>query len=237
MLTPEQQQLFSSVLSGLGPDFMESFGSFLQPQSQEDLQATFQQTYVDPAMQAFEQQTIPAIQQAFVDANAGSSSALNKALAASAAGLSTQLGANYGQFAQNERNSQLQGINQFLPLLTGSTFSPQFQQRQGILGPLLSSAGQVGGAAIMASSIKVKENIRDYDASLETLQDIEVKMYDYQKDAGGSKDRVGLIAEELPPEFTVMHEEVLHVDLYALIGLLINSVKELQKRVHELEEE
>jgi len=235
MLTPEQQQLFSSVLTGLGPDFMQSLGGFLQPQSQEGLEATFQKSYVDPALQTFEQRSIPAIQQAFSDANAGSSSALNQALASSAKDLSTSLGAQFGNFQQNQQNQQLQAISQFLPLVTGGTFSPVIEQKQGILGPLLSAGGQIGATALAASSKEVKENVREYKKATETLMGLDVKQYDYISRVGGAQDRVGLIAENVPEELTASKDGILHVDLYGVLGLLINSVQDLARRIDSME--
>ena len=146
--TPEQQQQFSQLLQTLGPEAQQAFASFLQPQGAEQYQDVFQQTYVDPAMQALQQKILPGIQQRFSDLNAGSSSALNQALAQSATDLSTSLGSQYGQFLQGQQGRQLQALSQFLPMLTQQTFQPQFQQNQGILGPLLQAGGQIGAAFI-----------------------------------------------------------------------------------------
>ena len=99
-------------------------------------------------MQALQQKILPGIQQRFSDLNAGSSSALNQALAQSATDLSTSLGSQYGQFLQGQQGRQLQALSQFLPMLTQQTFQPQFQQNQGILGPLLQAGGQIGAAFI-----------------------------------------------------------------------------------------
>src|SRR5690554_228732 len=216
MLTPEQQQQFSSFLTGLGPQAQQTFQNFLQPMSQEDMDAVFQKSYVDPAMQAYQQKMIPAIQQSFADANAASSSALNQALAQSAGDLSTSLGSQYGQFFQNQQQQQLQALSQYLPLLTGQTFSPMISQQSGILGPLIGAGGQIG-AGYMMSSKKVKENIRDYKKGLEDLKDLTVHQYDYIKDVGGEKDKIGLIAEDLPEELTLEKDGILHADLYGLI--------------------
>ena len=239
MLTPEQQALYSSAITGLGPDFLQSLGGFMQPQSQEQMDATFQKTFVDPAMQTYNQKTIPGIQQAFSDANAGSSSALNQALASSASDLSTNIGAQYGQFQQNQQQQQLQALSQFMPLLTGQTFTPLIQQQQGLAGPMMQAGGQLAGSAIMASAMSsrdVKENIKEYNKSMETLKKLEVKQYDYIEDVGGQKDKVGLIAEDVPKELTATKDGILHVDLYGLIGLLINSVKELNEKIVQLED-
>jgi len=217
---------------------MQSLGGFLQPQGPEGYQDMFQQMYVDPAMQTFEQQVLPSIQQRFTDANAGSSSALNQALAQSASDLSTSLGSQFGQFMQGQQSNQLTALSQFLPLLTGQTFSPIIQERQGIAGPLAAGVGQgLGmGAGYFMSSKTVKENVRDYKKSLAELKKLIVKQYDYIEDVGGQKDKVGLIAEDLPEELTAVKDGILHVDLYGLMGLLINSIKVLDKRLEKLED-
>lgn len=217
---------------------MQSMGQFLQPQGIEDYQDVFQQTYVDPAMQAFNTQVVPGIQQRFGDANAGSSSALNQALAQSASDLSTSLGSQFGQFMQSQQANQLTAMSQFLPLLTGQTFSPLIQERAGLAGPLVSGVGQgLGmGAGYMMSSKSVKENVRDYKKSLNELKGLDVKQYDYIEEVGGQKDKVGLIAEEVPKELTAVKDGVLHVDLYGLMGLMINAIKVLDKRLEKIEE-
>lgn len=235
MLTPEQQQLFSQSIQQLGPDFLQSMQGFLQPQSQEDMQAAFQQSYVDPAMQTFEQQVVPGIQQRFVNEGAGSSSALNQALAQSAGDLTTSLGAQFGQYQQNQQQMQQNAIGQFLPLMSQQTFNPQFQEQQGLAGPLINAIGNIGGGWAR-SSHKVKENIRGYNKSLEVLKDLTVRQYDYIEEVGGDKDRVGLIAETLPTELTKSIDGILHVDVYGVLGLLINTIKELNDKVVLLEE-
>jgi len=234
MLTPQQQQLLSGMLGGLGGQATEALGSFLQPMDKGQMDDIFQKSYVDPAMQTFEQQMLPAIQQRFADANAGSSSALNQALGQSAADLSTQLGSQYGQFFQNQQGMQQNAINQFLPLMTGQTFSPLIQQQQGILGPLVQAGGQIGAAAAMSSKT-VKENIKDYKKGLKALKDLDVKQYDYIEDVGGEKDKVGLIAEDVPKELTAEKDGILHVDLYGVMGLMINAIKELNEKIVQLE--
>ena len=207
----------------------------MQPQSAEDYQDVFQKSYVDPAMMAMERQIIPGIQQRFVDAGAGSSSALNQALAQSATDLSTSLGSQYGQFLQGQQQNQLNALNMFGQLGTQQTFSPLIQQQQGILGPLINAGGTIGAAAMMSSKT-VKENIRDYKKSIGVVRDLTVKQYDYIEDVGGEKDRVGFIAEDLPKELTLKKDGILHADLYGLLGLAMNAIKILDAKVQELEE-
>jgi len=222
------------MLGGLGGQAQETFQQFLQPMDKGQMDDIFQQAYVDPAMQSYEQQVLPAIQQRFTDANAGSSSALNQALGQSAKDLSTSLGSQYGQFFQNQQGMQQNALNQFLPLMTGQTFSPLISQSSGILGPLVGAAGQAAGA-YAASSKTVKENVKDYKKGLDAIKDLEVKQYDYIEDVGGEKDKVGLMAEDVPEELTADRDGILHVDLYGVMGLMINAIKELNEKIVQLE--
>lgn len=222
------------MLEQLGPDVINTLQTIMQGQSPEAMQSLFQQSYVDPAMQVFEQQMIPGIQQRFVDAGAGSSSALNQALAQSAKDLSTNLGAQYGQFQQGQQQLGLQAAGQLQPYATGQQFQPIYQQQQGLAGPLIQGAATVGGAAMMSSE-KVKENVRDYNKSLEVLNDLTVKQYDYIESVGGEKDKVGLMAETLPEELTKSIDGILHVDVYGLVGLMINTIQDLSTKITKLE--
>jgi len=242
MLTPEQEALYSQGITQLGPQFLQAFGSFLQPQNMEDYQDLFQQAYVDPAMQTLQRQILPGIQQQFADAGAGSSSALNQALAQSATDLSTQLGQQFGNFYQQQQANQLGALGAFMPYSTQQTFSPMIHEQQGLLGPAVGGAFDFAGKSSnywmphVFSSEKVKENIRDYGAGVDAVRSMNVKQYDYIEDVGGKKDQVGLIAEEVPPEITEVHDDILHVNLYGLIGILTNAVKQLDKRLQSLEE-
>jgi hypothetical protein len=236
MLTPEQQQALSQIVPQGGQLAAQNFQKFLGPQSQEDMQSLFQQSYVDPAMMAYERNVLPAIQERFGNMNASSSSALNQALAQSASDLSTSLGSQFGQFSQNQNTQALQAMQLLQPYLTGQTFSPMIQQQQGILGPLLGAAGSVG-AGMMMSSKEVKENIREYEKGLHAILNMEVKQYDYKMKNPNAKDRVGLIAEDMPKELTGKKDGILHVDLYGVIGVLINAVKELSDKIDVLEGE
>ena len=100
---------------------------------------------MDPAMQTFEQQTVPAIQQRFVDEGGGSSSALNQALAQSASDLSTMIGSKEGEFQFGQQQLQQGGMQNILQLLaqmsSQRTFDPMIQQRQGLLPPLIGGVG------------------------------------------------------------------------------------------------
>lgn len=91
-------------------------------------------------------------------------------------------------------------------------------------------------ATAFASSKDVKENIKEYTKGLETIRELDVKNYDYTIDVPGRKDnRVGLIAEDIPEELQVMLADVRAVDVYGLVGLLVNCVKQLDEKVKALE--
>lgn len=237
LLTPQQQQFLGGILGGpgLGQQAGEAYRQFLQPTSPEQYEDVFQKAVVDPAMMQYQQRVLPAIQQRFVDVGAGSSSALNQALAQSAQDLTTGLGAQYGDFFQQQQAKQLAALAGLGGLAGQRTFQPILSTGQGILGPLLQAGASIGSAAMMSSE-SVKENIRDFkEISLKDLQKFKVKKYDYIEKVGGFKDKIGLIAEQLPTDLTVEQDGILHVDLYALVGVLINSVQELNDKVKKLE--
>jgi hypothetical protein len=206
----------------------------LQPYDPKQYEDVFQKSIVDPAMQQYQQQVLPAIQQRFVDADAGSSSALNQALSQSASDLTKGFGQQYGNFFQQQQANQQAALQGLGGLATQQTFTPQIQQRGGILGPLIGAAGQLGGGYMMSSE-EVKENIRDYSKGLDVIGKLDVKIYDYIEKVGGQKNKVGVIAEKVPKEITGEIDGIKSVDLYGLIGLLINSVKELNGKIVQLE--
>lgn len=149
LLTPQQQKFLSLIGSpGVAGGAQQAYQQFLQPVTPESYQDVFQQSVVDPAMMNFEQSVLPAIQQSFGDVNAGSSSALNQALGQSAQDLTTALGQQYGQFYQQGQANQLNALQQLQGLAGQRTFEPQFTQTQGILGPLIGMAGQIGAGAM-----------------------------------------------------------------------------------------
>ncbi len=234
--TQEQQDFLSQAIGGQGAGAGQAFQEFLQQFDPEQFQSLFQQAFIDPAMQTFEQQVLPSIQQRFVDVNAGSSSALNQALGQSATDISTMLGTQMGQFYQGQQGNKLNALQILNQLASQQTMDPIIQQKEGILGPLIGAGAKMGAAGITASSKEVKENIKDYSNSIEDLEQLTVKTYDYIEKVGGQKDKVGLIAEDLPKELTLMKDGILHVDLYGLMGLMINSMKNLNDKLKAIEE-
>lgn len=280
MLTKDQKRFLSDVLTrGTSQKAKRAYQGYLEDEPEINLDKLLKpskQTYkdlmnqgsgmdafksgvVDPMMLQYSQQVLPAVQQRFADMNAGSSSALNQALAASANDLTTQMSANYIPFMQGQQATRLAAAQGYASLsnpyvdlykqaqsnrlnalsglgsLAGQhTFTPLISQREGIAGPLIGAGGSIGAA--MMSSRNIKKNIREYGKGLEEVRNLDVKIYDYKEDFGGSKNRVGVIAEDVPKEVTTEVNGVLAVDLYGLIGLIINSVKELDKKIEKLGE-
>lgn len=148
LLAPEQRQFLSGILGNAAPQAGEAYSQFLQPQSMGDYQELFQQSYVNPALQALNRQILPSIQQQFVDANAGSSSALNQALAEAATDVTTNLGSQFGRFFQQQQQNKLAALGQLGGLGTARTFEPTTQQTQGWLGPALEAALGLAGLFI-----------------------------------------------------------------------------------------
>ena len=137
LLTPQQQNFLTQAMGGLG--------QMGQPMGPEQFGEMFQKSYVDPMQQILQRQIIPAIKEQFLGEESGSS-ALNQALAQSATDLTTALGSQYmGQYGQ-EQNRILQALGALGGLSGQRTFEPMIQQNQGILGPLIGSLGQLGGA-------------------------------------------------------------------------------------------
>lgn len=174
-LSGEQQNLLNATLNQLiggqlgqtdisqNPAFQQAVGSlgqFLQP-DQEGLQRQFQTQFVDPSVQSFNQQVIPAIQSKFASQGAGRSSALNQTLAQAGENLQTQLSSQLAGLIGEQQGRQLQASGvlgqlanlpsqnalQLLQLgLQPSQIPIISQGSEGILGSLLGAIGTGAGA-------------------------------------------------------------------------------------------
>jgi hypothetical protein len=153
--------------------------------------------------------------------------------------------------AQMQSNAQLMGQAPG-PVISGLSSQSPYRDSKGdtsgmggtIIGGLLSAGGQFAGstagsaaiASLFGSSREIKENIREYDKGLDVVRDLEVKQYDYKMSVpGNQKDRVGLIAEDVPEEIQGMIGDVKAIDVYGLVALLVNAVKQLDEKVKVLE--
>lgn len=231
------QDAFSGLLSGNTPSLKQS-------------NQMFEESIQNPLMKQYGEQVLPQIEARFGAADAGSSSALNQALAQSSQDLSSTLAQHkmqfQNQFANQKQNAQQlqQGaLGQLMQLLGQRTFEPIVQGPQGgLVKDLIGAGGAVtagmatGGTGFFKSSREVKENIRDYSKGLDEVRKMEVKQYDYTIPMNGEeKDRVGLIAEDLPTEIQASIDGINGVDLYGLVAILLNAVKDLDANVKSLE--
>lgn len=127
-MSPEQlnyiQQMLGPMLAQQG---QAAYGNLLSGPSEED----FQKSVVDPTMKNYEQQMLPAMQQRFVDANAGSSSALNQALAQSAGDMSNTLAGKRLDYQNSIAQRQLGALGQQGQLVNSKTVDPIVQGPQG----------------------------------------------------------------------------------------------------------
>jgi len=235
LMDPSQLQYLQQMLGGLGSQALGAGQGLLQGYDEN----LFQQGVVDPAMKQYEQNTLPSIQQRFGDANAGSSSALNQALSSSAGDLSNTLAGQRLTMQQNASQNQLGLLQQLMQMLGQKSMDPIVQgPKEGLTKPLIQAGGQIGAAAIQGSSREYKENIIEYEGGLDKIEKMNAKIYDYKEGFEHPdlrQGRVGFIAEDIPQEFVRNVEGQTGVDLYGVISLLVNCVKQLKHKVEELE--
>jgi trimeric autotransporter adhesin len=114
-----------------------------------------------------------------------------------------------------------------------------------------SAAKPTSNVWTVVSDSRVKENIRTYDSGLDKVLQIEPKLFDYNGKAGfeKTKDNVGIIAQEIKkilPETVNTYKaklnegdeeetELYSYDGHALTFALVNSIKELNKKIEQLE--
>jgi uncharacterized protein YukE len=151
LLTPQQGNFLSSTLSQTQDPANNALLQLLQGFNPDQLMDFYQKGLVDPSLRTYSQEILPAIQERFIDANAGSSSALNQALAKSATDLSSNLSGQLSgllfQGQQQGSQNQLGALNQILSLLGQKTFDPIVQGPQtGLLKDIIGSGGQLGAA-------------------------------------------------------------------------------------------
>ena len=126
---------------------MSGLGQLGQPLNPEQFQQMFQQSFVEPSTQMLQRSIIPALKEAYLGEETGSS-ALNQALAQSATDLSTALGSQLMNQYNLGQQRQIGALGTMGQLAGQKTFEPMIQQQQGLLGPLLGALGQAGAAGL-----------------------------------------------------------------------------------------
>ena len=105
LLTPEQKKFLSSILGPATGQASQAYSQFLQPYDPAQFQDFYQKSFIDPAQKALQQQIIPGLKENFLGLDESGSSALNRALAQSAADVTTSLGQGIlGQYNQYQAN-------------------------------------------------------------------------------------------------------------------------------------
>lgn len=117
----------------------------MQPLTQENFNQLFADAYEKPAMQQFQQQTVPGITNAFAGEDARESSALNEAIAQAGKDMSTTIAGQKANFMQNQQEMQYGLLGQLLNMMQQPEFQPYLQQEQGWLPMILNAAAQAGG--------------------------------------------------------------------------------------------
>jgi len=99
-----------------------------------------------------------------------------------------------------------------------------------LAGPLIKAGGLMGAA--MLSDKRAKEDIKTIDDALEKVNKIDGKVFKYKAKA---KERDGgVIAQDLEkvlPEAVIERAGIKYVKYEAVVGLLVNAVKELARKV------
>jgi hypothetical protein len=123
---------------------------------------------------------------------------------------------------------------QVLATLGGST--PQMDTVVGQQAPSMASqlAPYAIAAALAMSDIRFKENFGRIVDALDKVKQLEGHTYNFKAD---ERRVAGLIAQDVEkvlPEAVIEHHGVKFVDAYAVIALLVNAIKEINKKVEKL---
>lgn len=172
---------------------------------------------------------------------------LQRTLASDFSNLQNSIAGNYmNQLSGNRNldvNTRLQSnaslVGQPVQAVYGghpNAYNQQQASQQQDWGTSIGNLATGAAALYAASSSEIKENIQDCDLGLDAVRDMDVKIYDYIGPVDGRQTgRVGLIAEDVPEEIQGMLGDIKAVDVYGLVAVLVNAVKELDAKVKELE--
>ena len=155
LMTKEQRNILKNVLGESGGDLSNVLQELLNPQGTSGtFDDQFQQGVVEPSMQMYNQDILPALEQRYADIGAGSSSALNQALIRSSEDLTNQLSgqriAYQGQQQSTRQNAQNSALQTIMSLMGQKAFQPIVQgPTEGLIKPLIGAAGKVAAASIM----------------------------------------------------------------------------------------
>ena len=103
------------------------------------------------------------------------------------------------------------------------------------IGAVAGSAGQLGGAAMMASDARLKNNIAPIDSALDRLSKLRGVTWNWKE---GGRPAAGVIAQEIQAVLegstrALGRGDMLAVDYAAVNGLAIEAIKELRAHIGE----
>jgi len=139
-----------------------------------------------------------------------------------------------GTRPQDEVLLRLLGLNSMYP--PDTVVNPG---QQGLLSQAMGPAGMIGAAALMGSSVILKENIKTMESSVEKVKAISGVEFDWKEEAKkfGTGHDIGVIAEELEkvvPEAVAKVDGVNQVYYYKIIPVLVEAIKEQQLQIEAL---
>ena len=155
------------------------------------------------------------------------------------AGMGTQQRGINQQFLTAEQQKWMEGqpwanpwLQQYLSQALGvSAFDTVISPQEASIAEQLAP---YAGAAMMASDIRVKENIKPIDNALEKVRELKGYMFNYKKEIPAEDRRYGgVMAQDLEkvlPDAVTEVDGIKQVDMNAVIGLLVNAVNEIAER-------
>jgi hypothetical protein len=117
----------------------------------------------------------------------------------------------------------------------------QMQQSGQLLGGAMSTAGQLGGAAMMSDS-RLKTDIRDADKEIdEMLGNLVAKRYRYKDEKHGKGPRIGVMAQDLEKsragrDIVFEASDGKALDLNKALSAVLASSARLHKRLTKVEQ-
>lgn len=146
LLTPEQSSFLSSILSHSQGLANGAYNHLLQPYSPEAFNTFYHQSFIKPSQDFLQRQIIPQIKENFLGLDESASGALNRALAQSAADVSTQLGQGMLNQYNIQSQNQLGALSSLNALMGRNSLLPIVHSRPSLLSTVLGSlGGPLGG--------------------------------------------------------------------------------------------
>lgn len=104
-----------------------------------------------------------------------------------------------------------------------------------ILGGATSGIGSLGAGILgVLSDKRFKENFGDIDNALDKIEQLEGMTYRFKNKKGRSAGIIAQDLEKVLPEGIIEHKGVKFIKLDAVIGLLVNGIKELNAQVKQI---